>query len=181
MSVGRFASADAWIQGQLRDLLDAIPSKLHEHISNKHFINTFVHAMHQQRSNASTRVRPHCGAAIFRCTNEKYADRGNIFKELIGWTVPDHGEGSGYYEPFAPILFKDYDGLNDKWKIFRNPILMRTYAALLLGPSSVKNTKGDQIFIRDSSHCNMESLWKVRRLTPGAIAMTAILVRLIMY
>ncbi|KIJ37929.1 hypothetical protein M422DRAFT_259549 [Sphaerobolus stellatus SS14] len=57
------------------------------------------------------------------------------------------------------------------------PGIETTYAALVLGLSSVNNAESDPIYIWDSSHCNMESKWSVRNITPGAIAASAVLAR----
>ncbi|KIJ31649.1 hypothetical protein M422DRAFT_266679 [Sphaerobolus stellatus SS14] len=175
----RFESEEGWLQGQLRDLLEAIPAKFHEDMDDERFVNTFTHGMHTQRSNASTRVRRQTGAAIFGCTDEEFTNRGGTFKKMIGWrwTPADNNAEPGSYVAFTPILFKDYTGRFDKWKVFRNPILMRTYAALVLGPSSVKDAKGDEIFVRKESHYNIESLWGIRSITPAAIAASAVLAR----
>ncbi|KIJ54947.1 hypothetical protein M422DRAFT_24811 [Sphaerobolus stellatus SS14] len=170
--VDRFQSEDGWLQGQLRDLLEVLPGHWHKEMKDELFINTFVSAMQQQRCNASTRVRPDAGAAIFKCTHEEFSNRADTFKELIGWSSE-----SGSYKVLAPILFKNYEGKMDKWKIFRNPILMRTYAALLIGPSSIKKAKGDKNYVRNGSHHSVESLWGVRCVTPAVIAASAILAR----
>jgi hypothetical protein len=79
--------------------------------------------MATQRGNASNRVRNQAGAAIFRCTDAEFMNSALQFKELIGWT--ENEDGSGGYKVLAPILFKDYQGKVDKWKIFRNPIILR--------------------------------------------------------
>ncbi|KIJ28810.1 hypothetical protein M422DRAFT_88393, partial [Sphaerobolus stellatus SS14] len=152
-----FHSEDGWLQAQFRDVILCSDS------------------MHQQRSNASSRVRPEAGAAIFRCTDMEFANRADMFRELIGWISGD--DTSGSYKVLAPILFRDYEGQMDKWKIFRNPILIRTYAALMLGPSSVKKAKGSDLYVRDTSHCNLELIWGVRSVTPASIAASAILAR----
>ncbi|KIJ49010.1 hypothetical protein M422DRAFT_246786 [Sphaerobolus stellatus SS14] len=139
-----FHSEDGWLQAQFRELLQVIPKDLHQDMKDETFINTFMGAMHQQRSNASSRVRPEAGAAIFRRTDMEFANRANMFRELIGWISGD--DTSGSYKVLAPILFRDYKGQMDKWKLFRNPILIQTYAALMLGPSSVKKAKGSDLY-----------------------------------
>ncbi|KIJ38362.1 hypothetical protein M422DRAFT_259019 [Sphaerobolus stellatus SS14] len=168
--LSHFISEDGFLQGQLWLLLEVIPGDLHEEMNDDIFINTFTAAMHQQRSNASTRVRPDSGTAIFRCTDEEFANRADNFKDLIGWSSKDDG-----YKVLAPILFKDYNKKMDKWKIFRNPILMCTYATLMLGPSSIKKAKGNSIYVHHSLHSSLEPLWGIRAVTPAAIATSAIL------
>ncbi|KIJ35539.1 hypothetical protein M422DRAFT_262121, partial [Sphaerobolus stellatus SS14] len=155
--VDRFQSEDGWLQGQYRDLLEAIPKGWHQEMKDDLFINTFTKAMDTQRSNGSIRVRRETGAAIFRCTEEEFCQRATRFNELIGWKSND--DASSSYKVLAPILFKDYDNNIDKWKIFRNPILMRTYAALMQGPSVVKNATGSKLYVPDGSHFNVQSLW----------------------
>lgn len=90
--------------------------------------------MKTQRSNASTRVKHQARHAIFDMVTQDFITHADNFKKLIGWTIGDNGEGG--YKVMAPILFKDYAGKFDKWKIFRHPIIMRVcnlfYSVMLI-------------------------------------------------
>jgi len=81
--------------------------------------------MNQQRSNGSTRIRA-AGPLIFECSPKTFDTvslRHIEFRTLIGWTVDENNVGK--YNKLAPLLFKDYQGRFDAWKVFRNPILFR--------------------------------------------------------
>lgn len=86
-------------------------------------------AMTTQRGNASTRVRLNSRAIIFGVQEKDFETRAQEFKELIGWT--SNGDGTYDYKVMAPILFEDYEGKVDRWKIFRNPIILRVCDVLL--------------------------------------------------
>ena len=80
--------------------------------------------MQSQRSNASHRIRE-AGPNIFKCPNNLFNDmkqQASWFKE-IGFTVNE--QGVGHYTKYAKILYRDYSGVNNKWKVFRNPVLMK--------------------------------------------------------
>ncbi|KAF8582943.1 hypothetical protein K439DRAFT_1349968 [Ramaria rubella] len=115
----RFTTSELKLQGQLADLWEIIPAKFYEDFSGDVLWNNFKSSMSQQRSNGSTRICREAGTAIFKCLDEDISDsfqRRKKFKELIGWTAD--ANGSGRYKVLAPILYKDYQGWNDKSTIF---------------------------------------------------------------
>lgn len=83
--------------------------------------------MDQQWSNGCKQVRHEAGMAIFNCLDDdlKTGDaRFKKFSELIGWV----GNGNTrQYDPLAPILYKDDDGIPEKERIFLNPILFKVW------------------------------------------------------
>jgi len=153
--------------------------------------------MNQRWSNGSTRIRS-AGPLIFECapkTFDTVSLRHREFRALIGWTVDENNVGK--YEKLAPLLFKDYHGNFDSWKIFRNPILFRvshfiwfycfnysylfyvhgqTYGALVRGLGTIKGTFENGQFVKNTSHKNIEKDWGIRRITAGVIATAAIYV-----
>ncbi|KIJ57373.1 hypothetical protein M422DRAFT_82291, partial [Sphaerobolus stellatus SS14] len=173
----RFKSSDEEFQGILYELREEIPSKWHNEMDKEILIRTFVNEMGQQRANGSTRIRQ-AGPSIFGCQNVTTFHNANIrattFRKDIGFETREDGVGS--YSKLAPILFKDYEGTFDCWKIFRNPILMKAYSALVRGLGSIQDVQEGE-FTNNSSHYTVESAWGVRKITPAAIAMAAIFTR----
>ncbi|KIJ48772.1 hypothetical protein M422DRAFT_161927, partial [Sphaerobolus stellatus SS14] len=172
----RFKSLDEQQQGILFELREEIPAKWHGDMEDYMLIRTFIDQMNVQRSNGSTRIR-RAGPLIFNCSNQTFQNvdsRTATFRELIGFKLGEDGVGS--YSTLAPILFKDYEGSFDKWKIFRNTILMKAYSALMRGIRSIEDpSEGD--VTTHNSHQTVESKWGVRRITPGAIAMATVYAR----
>jgi len=76
----------------------------------------------------------------------------------------------------APILFKDYNGKPDKWKIFRNPILFWTYSALVRGVKSIRDLDQGK-YTKETSHSTVDKQWGIRAITPGAIAAATVYAR----
>lgn len=81
--------------------------------------------MTQQRSNACSRLHQ-AGPLILDCPNDLFNDkkcRSEAFKSEIGFAVQD---GKHFYRTLAPILYSnDADQTDQKWTIFRNPMLMK--------------------------------------------------------
>ncbi|KIJ43727.1 hypothetical protein M422DRAFT_140968, partial [Sphaerobolus stellatus SS14] len=181
----RFKSFDEEFQGILYELREEIPTKWHNEMDKEILIHT--------RANGSTRIRQ-AGPFIFGCQNVETFHNTNIrattFREDIGFKMGKDRVGS--YSKLAPILFKDYEGTFDRWKIFRNPILMKVqshlylitffiklpyklqaYSALVRGLGSIQDIQEGEL-TNSSSHYTVESAWGVRKITPAAIAMVSI-------
>ncbi|KIJ42289.1 hypothetical protein M422DRAFT_254694 [Sphaerobolus stellatus SS14] len=153
----RFKSMEEKCQGILAELREEIPAKWHDEISNVMVIHTFNEEMTQMRSNGSHRVRE-VGPFIFNCSNNLFYDdeqRTTKFKEDIGFVVNEEG---------------------DKWKMFRNPALMKTYSALVRGVKSIQGLSPDEI-TKPAAKSTVETKWRVRSITPVAIAMAAVYTR----
>ncbi|KAF8578563.1 hypothetical protein K439DRAFT_1621235 [Ramaria rubella] len=85
---------------------------------------------------------------------------------LIGWT---EGPGSqAYYNPFAPILYCDYQGHQDINNIFLNPRLFDIFNVIIHGPGTLDHKPGK------SGLVTMDTLWDLTEVTPGAIVASAI-------
>ncbi|KIJ23335.1 hypothetical protein M422DRAFT_90756, partial [Sphaerobolus stellatus SS14] len=121
----RFDSLDGKLQGQLRELQQAVPSKFHEEFTNILFWKEFKSQMQQQRSNGITRIRHTVGASIFDCKPSELdtATARMKFKEDIGFI--EEADGTTRYKSLCLILYKDYEGHHEKRKIFLNPSLFQ--------------------------------------------------------
>ncbi|KIJ44986.1 hypothetical protein M422DRAFT_251625 [Sphaerobolus stellatus SS14] len=106
----RFNDTKNMCQGQLQELLEAIPSKWHELMKEDHFQTFFRDLMSQQRSNGCKRVRRETGSAIFECLDADLATSEARFKK------------------FSILIMKQY----------MIETLYFTWKALVQGPSSVK-------------------------------------------
>ncbi|TFY63624.1 hypothetical protein EVG20_g6236 [Dentipellis fragilis] len=171
----RFSSAATRIQGQIADLMEILPSEYRTRIRLKAWMNAWVMAMQQQRSNSVSRVRE-CALVIFSCKADELSTttaRLARFKVDIGYTT--HSNGKGYYKAMAPILYKNYNGSHDSGSIFLNPQLLLIFAVLVHGPSALKDVgshgaRGHTVY----------TLWKLHKITAGAIAACAILARFVL-
>ncbi|KAA1475266.1 hypothetical protein DENSPDRAFT_825707 [Dentipellis sp. KUC8613] len=153
----RFASPEMRVRGQIADLAK------------------WEAAMQQQRSNCVSRVRE-CAMTIFECTAADIstsAARLAAFKHDIGFST--HHNGREYYKAMAPILYDGYEGEHDPSKLFLNPKLLKVFAVVVLGPSALNDAGA----YHARSH-TVYKLWKLRRITAGAIATSAILARFIL-
>ncbi|KIJ52076.1 hypothetical protein M422DRAFT_243663 [Sphaerobolus stellatus SS14] len=163
----RFKDTASKFLGQFHDLLEAIPEKWHGVLKEDSFYSIFNKEMNVQRSNGSTCVHTETGTAILDCKNKDLASAETRFSKfgiLIGWKALE-----GHYDPFCEILDKDYLGCHDRNKIFRSPYLIRTYKALLQGPSSVNGSSARKCL-------TLDRIWGVESVTPAAIAACAIYV-----
>ncbi|KIJ40357.1 hypothetical protein M422DRAFT_91150, partial [Sphaerobolus stellatus SS14] len=157
----QFKSVDEQLQGILYELREEIPTN-------------------QQQSNGSHRIRS-AGPFIFGCQNDTFYNENSrvaTFKEDIGFTMDEDRVGS--YSKLAKILFKAYENTFDKWKIFRNPILIKAYSALVRGVSSIQNLTEGEV-TKSPRHHTVESAWGVREITPAAIVMAAIFMSFLSY
>jgi len=80
--------------------------------------------MNQSLCNGAKRAREFAGS-IFNCLPSDFdspATRLAKFGTLIGLTSIN---GVNVYNTLAPLLYLEYEGFNDKDKIFLNPILIR--------------------------------------------------------
>src|SRR6202167_5019350 len=131
----RFENLESKIQGQIADILDVLPSRFADTMTNNAtwlsqtvslhvmilhvcvFTNhaQFRNAMMTQRSNTSTRVRRQAGPSIFDCAASDLKSpqvRYEKFRERIGWIAKPDGR-SGYETWAVEILHKDYNGSFD--------------------------------------------------------------------
>ncbi|KAF8994668.1 hypothetical protein BDQ17DRAFT_1251509, partial [Cyathus striatus] len=174
----RFENAQNKIQGQIREIREILGPGLAADMSSDMCIaNAFVKGMKSQCSNTSSRLRRQC-AALFDIESESDlldADlRREKFKERIGWVDSGHGRGS-YSSVDVEILHKDYKGVFDYDTIFRNPILMWVFVAIIHGPTTAKEMKNKIPAAQKTD--TMARKHSIRHTTPGAIAGAAVLAR----
>ena len=89
--------------------------------------------MNNERSNSASRIRTRLGPRIFGFPPILFARtewRYLNCRALIGWT--EGSEGQNYYNPFAPILYRDYEGYNDIRKAFLNQSLFDVSTSSIL-------------------------------------------------
>ncbi|KAJ7264828.1 hypothetical protein C8J57DRAFT_1718617 [Mycena rebaudengoi] len=99
----------AQVQGQLRDMLSILPDRYKRKIfKERSLMRAFLRGMGTQRSNTSTRIRHHAGAAIFDCApQDLLTPESRLAFEEIGWHG-DAGRGGGYAPLDVPLLHEDY-------------------------------------------------------------------------
>src|SRR5882672_9807150 len=84
----------------------------------------FQKGMNTERSNSSSWIRSHLGPQIFGYCPESFAQaswRLDHCHEIVGWVQPPNQEP--FYNPFAPILYRDYQGQQDIKALFLNKAL----------------------------------------------------------
>ena len=89
--------------------------------------------MNNERSNSASHIRTRLGPRIFRFPPILFARaewRYLNCRALIGWT--EGSEGQNYYNPFALILYRDYEGYNDIRKAFLNQSLFDVSTSSIL-------------------------------------------------
>jgi len=80
--------------------------------------------MNTERSNSSSRIRSRLGPQIFGYHPELFAQASwwlDHCQELVGWVQPPNQDP--FYNPFAPILYQDYQGHQDIKTLFLNKAL----------------------------------------------------------
>jgi hypothetical protein len=123
--------------------------------------------------------------------------RHEKFRNMIGWTTNEHGRGS-YSALKVEILHSDYSGVYDRQKVFLNLrlcnggaclpnrfnpssivnlLFLQLFVALIRGPNAAIEMVKGNFAVRPMTE-TMEIIHGIRNITPGAIATTAMLVRL---
>jgi hypothetical protein len=180
---------------------------LFSHLSS--LLLQFDDGLSGQRSNINTRIRQESIMYIVANTNFKdwsqdppanipvnltdldsSSSRFNAFAQRIGFQEAT-ADADAYYSPLkAEVLYKEYGGTMDPFKIFRGPALLsvsfisrfepklivyyQIYVSIIRGP---KGAKG--LFQGESklpSAPVIERTRHIQRTTPGAIANSAVLV-----
>ncbi|KAF8149893.1 hypothetical protein B0H34DRAFT_731613 [Crassisporium funariophilum] len=172
----RFKDSNTMVQGQLHEIRGLLPDKYHGDAFTKKWLSkSFTEGMDSQRSNTATRLRK-LAAAIFSVDALHMSPstiRTEKFRDMIGWTINQHGRGS-YSALKVAILHKDYSGAYDRAKVFLNPSLMALFVALIRGPNAAIEMIKGNFGIRPMTE-TMEVIHGIRNITPGAIATTAML------
>src|SRR5882724_10091116 len=88
------------------------------------YIFQFQKGMNTERSNSSSRICSHLDPRIFGYHPELFAQaswRLDHCQELVGWVQPPNQDP--FYNPFAPILYRNYQGHQDIKTLFLNKAL----------------------------------------------------------
>src|SRR5882724_5202706 len=88
------------------------------------YIFQFQKGMNTERSNSSSRICSRLGPQIFGYHPELCAQaswRLDHCRELVGWVQPPNQDP--FHNPFAPILYRDYQGHQDIKTLFLNKAL----------------------------------------------------------
>ncbi|KAJ6453503.1 hypothetical protein C8R45DRAFT_945039 [Mycena sanguinolenta] len=179
----RFDTTANKIQGQLREIEMILP-KVNK--SRSWIGKMFMAGVTSQHPNTSTRLRRAAGPAIFDCGAADLLDsevRLRKFRDQIGWYVDKEGSGA-YSTPDVPILHAEWSGEYNIKTCFLGRSLMRLYVGLIRGPSAatlmLQNEKaraegGSDVVISIQRSENMECIYALDHIEPGAIAGSAVL------
>ncbi|KAJ7223708.1 hypothetical protein C8J57DRAFT_1591521 [Mycena rebaudengoi] len=169
----RFNSDDDIRQGQLRELLDILPNDLETFRSREWFASAFMDGMDSQRSNTVTRLRKQALTQLLRdsinpsklATSES---RLLHFRHLIGYSE----EEKDYLLWDIPFLHANESPTLDFHELFRHPLLLKVFAALIRGPSGADGVMEGESKMPKAN--TMQKMLKIAYTTPGAIASSAI-------
>ncbi|KZV78331.1 hypothetical protein EXIGLDRAFT_691489 [Exidia glandulosa HHB12029] len=172
------------IQGQLRDILDMLPSTLTPHIATDWFaleygLAQFHKGMRRETSNTSTRLRNVGLEKIFGADSEhmyKERDRFEHFAARIGFKPGANGKQSHYSPTDCPLLHSSKSATYQPDDAFTELLLKVIYVARLRGPIAARTTRvseGQDIFRPHGSYMELEH--DISETTPAAIATNAAL------
>ncbi|KAG9084388.1 hypothetical protein FS749_005270 [Ceratobasidium sp. UAMH 11750] len=167
------------LQGEQADILSSMALRFREDfLKLELFQYKFDHAHGEQRRNSASRVRK-CASLIFGCEQRKIScsseDRASnqLFKELLGFTA-EGTKPSERYPCMAPMLYKDLQGgANSNPRVFRHEFIFKTFSAILFGSGSLHQPRINP----PQGQPVIAKILGIRTITPGAIAVAAILAR----
>ncbi|KAJ7612795.1 hypothetical protein DFH06DRAFT_1243120 [Mycena polygramma] len=148
-----FDSEDSQVQGQLRDILSTLPNDAKDPQIRKHewIAKSFYDGLSGQLGNFNTRLRQ--DSIVHIAANTKFKDfsqdppadvsvnvddfdssssRFNAFARYIGYQEATPGTDAFYSPLKAQVLYKDYDGTMNVYKIFRGPALLSIYVSNMI-------------------------------------------------
>ncbi|KAI0035345.1 hypothetical protein K488DRAFT_68506 [Vararia minispora EC-137] len=177
----RFASSHSRNAATLAEVYNLLDPSLHPALENEDrrpsFIHTFLKRMSAQRQQAVQRVKE-CGPQLLDLeptlwTTQDGARRRKSDSRIRALLSPVYGDEMHASYPNFPKLLFQYgpDGQADKSKPFRNDAFPKLLAVILFGPSVLNEAKGS----RKSSGRSNAALWGVTSVTPGAIALVAVI------
>ncbi|KAF8162343.1 hypothetical protein BJ912DRAFT_935489 [Pholiota molesta] len=171
---GRYKSEDTKIQGITAELYEVLSADLHKRIAGDvDFRALFMKQLNAGRRTIIHRLRTTTGPDIFSQSAKLYQhkhERSNIeaFRRELMF------ENETKYSKYAPILFPKVETEPGKFVhqrdmkfLFRNIELTKMLKSILFGTSSITSDK-----IASNSQ---GTAWGVKFVTPGAIALMAIL------
>ncbi|KAJ7709485.1 hypothetical protein B0H17DRAFT_1190688 [Mycena rosella] len=189
-----FDTEKSRVQGQLRDIVALLPDDAKDITIRKHewVAKCFDDGLSGMRSTINTRIRRE--STMYIAANTMFKDlshdppteisvnladldssssRINAFAHRLGYqkAIADHDT---FYSPLkAEVLYKDYNGTMDPYKIFRGPALLSIFASIIRGPAGAKG-----LFHGESklpSARVIERTCRIQRTAPGAIVNSSIL------
>ncbi|KAJ7792213.1 hypothetical protein B0H14DRAFT_3564098, partial [Mycena olivaceomarginata] len=167
----RFSSDDDIRQGQLRELQDILTEELEPFFTRSWFAKAFLDGMKSQCSNTHTRLRgalellmPDMAVADLHTADKRFA----AFRNSIGWR-----ERRRRYSIWdVPILHGNSSSEVDFNELFRHPMLLKVYAAIIRGVKSAAKVMDGTSRLPKAN--TMQRLFGITYTTPGAIAACAI-------
>ncbi|KAJ7289747.1 hypothetical protein C8J57DRAFT_1628896 [Mycena rebaudengoi] len=153
----RFTSDDDIRQGQLRELLDILPNDLETFRS--------LHGRHGQPTLQHGHSTPDSINPSKLATSES---RLLHFRHLIGYSE----EEKDYLLWDIPFLHANELPTLDFHELFRHPLLLKVFAALIRGPSGADGVMEGESKMPKAN--TMQKMLKIVYTTPGAIASSAI-------
>ncbi|KAJ7092346.1 hypothetical protein B0H15DRAFT_929841 [Mycena belliarum] len=189
-----FDSEESRIQGQIRDILPLLPDDARDiEIRRKSWIaKCFEDGLSGQRSNINTRIRQESITHI--AANTKFQDLSHDFVTDVDVSFADFDSSSSrfaafsryigyqeatdntdaFYSPLkAQVLYKDYDGTMDPYKIFRGPALLSIYVSIIRGKQGAKGLFRGKSKLPSASV--IERTRHIERTSLGAIADSSVL------
>ncbi|KAF7317551.1 hypothetical protein MKEN_00842000 [Mycena kentingensis (nom. inval.)] len=164
-----------WVQGVIRDLLDAIPEEYHAGDELQGWVREqILKGAATHRSDTATRLRGN--PTWFGRSVQNFATSASReeFRPDIGYREDPEEPGTFYYDAFkAPLLFADHD-VEDETKLFLSDELFTVHTAITNGPAAAKalvtNTKAPKVG-------SIGRQWGLQKTTPGMISAAAIYLR----
>ncbi|KAI0030089.1 hypothetical protein K488DRAFT_88096 [Vararia minispora EC-137] len=177
----RFASSysrNAATLAEVYNLLDPSLIPAFENVDRRlSFIQIFTKKMNAQRQQAVQRVKE-CGPRLLNLepslwTSQDGARRRKADPRILALLSPVYSdEMYASYPNFPTLLFqRGSDGQANKSKPFRNDAFPKFLAVILFGPSVINEARGSH---KPSPRSNA-SQWGVTSVTPGAIALVAVI------
>ncbi|KAJ7214382.1 hypothetical protein GGX14DRAFT_562597 [Mycena pura] len=170
-----FSSDKNKIQGQLRQIMHYLPDDVKRLRTTELISGAFTDGMASQRSSTSNRLR---GASLSKIVDnvkpfETSSGRFNAFAELIGYQ-PGTDTREPYYSKLdVPLLYDAWQGKKDLNSLFRNPIILKTYASVIRGPNGADGLFSGKL--KRPVAKTVDKMYKIHCSVPGAIVNSTIL------
>ncbi|KAJ7214957.1 hypothetical protein GGX14DRAFT_295729, partial [Mycena pura] len=170
-----FVSLDTQIQGQLRDILDALPDDIKSKRKQEWIAKSFGDGILGQRSSSAHRIRVQALPVLAdnMADFDTSASRFEKFATFIGHQKATE-QRSAYYDSLkAPILYDEWDGKIDLNHIFRGPMPLKVCASLIRGARGAVGLLEGRSKLPQGK-C-LQSQYKIKCVTPGTITISTVL------
>ncbi|KAJ6601690.1 hypothetical protein DFH09DRAFT_1480660, partial [Mycena vulgaris] len=167
-----FETEKSRIQGQLRDIfedgLSGMRSNINTRIRRESAMHIAANTVFKDLSHdPPTEIR------VNLADLDSSSSRINAFAHRLGFQEATADQDAFYSPLKAEVLYKDYDGTMDPYKIFRGPALLSIYASIIRGPTGAKG-----LFRGESRLPSARVIERTRHIDctkPGAIVNSSIL------